>query len=145
MRTMSNGIILCVAVLSLLTVVGCSKKADENKPAGGSAKIEAEAATVDTQKPVSEIQAEAETLSVEDLKAVAIKYKDAILAKKADVEELAAKVKEIPVTEVLGEEARALQSELKDVESAVTALTERFQVYYNALKEKGADLAGLEL
>jgi len=116
----------CLLLLCLLAAQGCGKKADE-------------------AKPISEVKAEAEKMSVADLQAWAKTYRDAIVARKAQVEKVAAKVKEIPVAEMLGEEAKQLKAELEDLGKSVAALTERFQIYYDKLKEKGGDTSGLEI
>lgn len=160
MRLERNVIVCCFLAFSLVVVAGCGKKTDEDKPASPAmtetraetveaekpaSEVQAEAGTVDIEKPVSEVQAEAETMSVENLKATALKYKEAILAKQGTMAELAAKIKEIPVVEALGQEAQSLKTDLKEVESALASLKERFQVYYDTLKEKGGDLSGLEL
>jgi ATP-dependent Clp protease ATP-binding subunit ClpA len=112
--------------MSVLFLFGCGKKADENKP-------------------ISEVKAEAEKMSAADLKAIAMKYKDAIEAKKADVEKITAKLKEIPVTQMLGEQAKQLKGDIDNLNKSVTALRERFQIYYDQLKTKGGDLSGLQI
>ena len=156
MRIQRDVIVSCLLAFLLLVVAGCVKKTDEDKPASPTgtetveaekpaSEVQAEAGTVDIEKPVSEVQAEAETMSVENLKATALKYKEAILAKQGTMADLAAKIKEIPVVEALGQEAQSLKTDLKDVESALAALKERFQIYYDTLEEKGGDLSGLEL
>ena len=118
---------LCVVLCGcILCFVGCSKKADENKP-------------------MADVQAEAAKIDVAQLKAKAVEYKDAIVAKKAEIEKVAAKLKAIPVTEQMGTEAKALQTDIANLNKTVSALTERFQVYYNKLKEKGGDVSGLEI
>jgi hypothetical protein len=143
MRLKRDGILPCLLAFLLLTVVGCDKKADEDEPASVT-RTETGAVAVDTEKPVSEARSEAGTMSVEDLKAMALKYKEAILAKQDEIGKLAAKVKEIPIAEALGQEAQLLKTDLGDLENALTTLKERFQVYYDALKEKGGDLSGLQ-
>ena len=70
---------------------------------------------------------------------------DAIMAKKGDVDKLTAKLKEIPVTEMLGGEAKELKADLETLGKSLSALKDRFQVYYDKLKEKGGDLSGLEM
>jgi uncharacterized coiled-coil DUF342 family protein len=105
---------------------GCGKKADENKP-------------------LSEVRAEAEKMNAEKLRSMAMDYKEAVLGKKAELEKLAGQLKDIPVAKMLGDEAKGLKAEIEALNKSVSALTERFQVYYNKLKEKGGDLAGLEL
>lgn len=156
MRIERDVIVCCLLAFLLLVVAGCGTETDEDEPASPTrtetveaekpaSEVHAEAGTVDVEKPVSEVQAEAETMSVENLKATALKYREAILAKQGTVAELAAKIKEIPVVEAVGQEAQSLKTDLKDVESALAALKDRFQVYYDTLKEKGGDLSGLEL
>ncbi len=118
---------LCIMIAGcLLGFAGCGKKADESKP-------------------IAEVQAEADKMDAEQLKARAMEYKEALVAKKAEIEKVAAKLKEIPVTEQLGAEAKTLQADIANLNKSVTALAERFQVYYNKLKEMGGDVAGLEI
>ncbi len=118
---------LCLMIAGFLAgFAGCSKKADADKP-------------------MADVQAEAAKMNVEQLKAKAIEYKDAIVAKKAEIEKVAAKFKEIPIAEKMGAEAKALQTDIENLNKVVAALTERFQVYYNKFKEMGGDISGLEI
>ena len=117
---------LCLLVGCFLLSAGCGKKADETKP-------------------ISEVKAEAEGMSVEKLRSKAITYKDAITAKKGDIEKVTEKIKDIPVAEMLGDEAKELKAEVDALTKSLSALKERFQVYYDKLKEKGGDLSGLTL
>ena len=141
-------------------------KATESKPAADvkvetakttaapAAEVKTEAAkttTVQTQPvaietiPVADVQAEAGKMNVEQLKAKAMEYKNLIVAKKATLETLAAKLKGIPLTEQMGAEAKGLQTDIATLNKSVAALTERFQVYYNKYKEMGGDVSGLQL
>lgn len=142
MRLGKYNILSCLLILFLSITLGCSKKGDEGTAASTAG---AGAVSVDTQKPIAEVQAQAETMTVDSLKATAIKYKEAILAKQAELQKLAAKLKEIPITEALGEEAKALKTDLQSVEASLKALKDRFQVYYDTLKKKGGDVSGLML
>ena len=119
-------IVICLSALLLVAFVGCGKKADESKS-------------------LSEVKAEAETMSAERLRVMVTKYKDAIMAKKDEVGNLTSKLKDIPVTEMLGEEAKGLQTDIANLTQSVTALKKRLEVYYNKLKEKGGDISGLEI
>ncbi len=116
-------ILLATCVSGLL---GCGKKADENKP-------------------VSEVKAEAEKMSAKDLRAMAVTYRDAVLAKKGEVEKVAKKLADIPLAQKLGDEAKALQADMDNLNKSISALKERFQIYYDKLKEKGGDVSGLEI
>ena len=111
-------------VLCALTLLGCGKKADENKP-------------------IAEAKAEAEKMNVEQLRSMAMKYKDAVTAKTDEVKNVADKLKEIPIAKMLGEEAKGLKTDIADLNNSAKALKERFQVYYEKLKEKDGDLSGL--
>jgi outer membrane murein-binding lipoprotein Lpp len=126
MNTALKTVLFAIVIGSLLGFPGCSKKADQNKP-------------------ITAVQAEADKMNVEQLKAKAMEYKNAIVAKKAEIDKVVAKLKEIPVTEQMGTEAKALQADMQNLSKAVNALTERFQVYYNKLKEKGGNVSGLEI
>ncbi len=120
----AKNILYCSLVLCSLVLFGCGKKADENRP-------------------TSEVKAEAEQMDVDELKAMAMKYKDAIVAKEPEIRKLADQLKEIPIAKKLGPEAKEITAEMKALSESVSALNERFQIYYDKLKEKGGDLSGL--
>jgi len=126
MKIVRNAVICCLIALCLFVNLGCGKKADENKP-------------------ISEVKAEAEKMDTDGLRAMAMAYKDAIAAKSGDLEKLTAKLKDIPVTEMLGAEAKSLKADMENLEKSVSALKERFEVYYQKLKDAGGDISGLQL
>ena len=126
MRTQIPITLYCLLVLCSVALFGCGKKVDENKP-------------------ISDVKAEADKMSVKELRSMAMKYKDAIVAKSGEAEKLTAKLKGIPVTKMLGSEAKEIKTEIEALNKSVSALKERFQVYYQKLKEKGGDSSGLEL
>ncbi len=111
-----------VMSFSLIPLVGCgSGKADENKP-------------------VSEVRAEAEEMGVEELQKMAEAYRAAIEAKKPEIEALKAKLKEIPLTELLGEEAKSLKADTEKLNDSVKALKERLDIYVEELKKQNVDV-----
>ena len=93
----------------------------------------------------SEIKAEAEKMSIEKLRSMAMTYKEAITAKKDEVGKLASRLKDIPLTKMMSDEAKGLKADIDGLNKSVSALKERFEVYYKKLKEKGGDLSGLEI
>jgi len=115
-----------LVIVCAVDLFGCGKKADETKP-------------------ISEVKTEAETMDAAKLRKMAAAYKDAITDKKAEIEKVAAKLKEIPVTKMLGAEAKELKGEIEQLNKSVSALTERFKIYYDKLKEKGGDTSGLQI
>jgi uncharacterized coiled-coil DUF342 family protein len=124
MKRIGIGLFVCAAVCIAVGFAGCAGKADESKP-------------------IADVQADAQKMDVAQLTAVATKYKDAIVAKKADVEKVMAKMKDIPLADAMGKEAGELKQEVDALSTSVKALKERFDIYYNKLVEKGADVSGL--
>ena len=124
MKNIRNIILCCLLALCPLAILGCGKKADENKP-------------------LSEVKAEAEKMDTDGLRKMAMAYKEAVEAKKSEVEKLTAKLKDIPVTEILGAEAKALKADIENLNKSISALKERYEVYYQKLKAEGGDLSGL--
>ena len=68
-----------------------------------------------------------------------------ITSKKGEIDKLAAKLKDIPIAEIVGEETKGIKAEIDAINKSVTALKERFDIYYNKLKEKDGDLSGLSI
>lgn len=126
MKIVRNAVLCCLLGLCPFAILGCGKKADEDKP-------------------LSEAKAEAEEMNTDRLRAMAVVYKEAIAAKKGEVEKLTAKLRDIPVTEMLGDEAKALKADIDNLNKSISALKERFEVYYQKLKAEGGDLSGLQV
>ena len=122
----ARNIVICLLVLSFWSLAGCGKKADESKP-------------------LSQVEAEAEKMNVNKLRSMALLYKDAIMAKKSEVGKLAGDLKDVSVANILGDEAKDLTTEIDALNKSVSALKQRFQIYYDKLKEKGGDVSGLQL
>ena len=126
MKQLKTITIFSMVALLAMSLIGCGSKADEDIT-------------------VADAKAEAEKMDVEQLKAKAMAYKDAIVAKKADVEKVMAKIKEIPPMEAMGEDAKSLKAEVDKINESISNLKAIFQVYYDKLKEKGGDISGLAL
>ncbi|MDD5135074.1 MAG: hypothetical protein PHP01_06670 [Phycisphaerae bacterium] len=126
MKRIEIGLVVVCAVCIAVGLAGCAGKADEGKP-------------------MTDVQAEAQKMSTEQLKAAAMKYKDAIMAKQADVEKVMAKLKAISAAEMMGKEATEVRQEVDNLSKSLKALKERFDVYYNKLKETGGDVSDLSI
>ena len=122
-------LIMVLLACTALVFVGCGSSGSE----------------VDEAKPISEVKAEADKMSVEQLKDIAMEYKKAIEAKQPEIEKLMQQLKEIPITQALGEEAKSLKADLEKFNSSLQALEERFDVYYKKLVELKADVTSLKL
>ena len=100
---------------ALLIVCGCGKKAD-------------------TTKPIPEVKAEAEKMDAAQLRSMAMTYKDAIAAKAEEIKAEGLKLKDIPIAEMMGDKAKAINAKIDELKKTVDALNERFKVYLDELK-----------
>ena len=98
---------------------------------------------VDLDKSVAALKAEAEQMDIALLTAVAMKYKDAIGDKQADLKALAAKLDAIPMTQRIGDDARQIGADIQKYTHMLSALKERFDVYLSAIKDKGGQVSDL--
>ena len=91
---------------------------------------------VRADKPISEVKSEVKAMSVEQLKTTIAKYKEVIQSKKTEIDQLAAKLKKIPVAQMMGEEAGKIKTEIQNITTSVRALTGILNVYSQALRSK---------
>ncbi len=94
---------------------------------------------------IEQAKAKAEKMDVDQLKKEAIKYKDKIAAKQKDAVKLMEDLKSVPITEAMGDKAKAIKEDMGKITESVQKLTEIYNVYLNKMKEKGGDPAGVEL
>ena len=87
-------------------------------------------------KPVTEVKSEAQTLSIEQLKSIIAKYEAAIESKKTLIAQLTAQLKDIPMAQMMGEEAGKIKADIASATASIKALSERLNVYLQALKSK---------
>jgi hypothetical protein len=119
-------ILLALFLILPFFAMGCGKKADTNKS-------------------VDQIRQEVQAMSAQDLEAYAKAYASEISKQKAEVEKIASELKEIPVTQIFGEQAKSIKDRLSGVQSQVSALSERFQVYADKAREKGVNLDSVKI
>ena len=157
---------LCVFITGcLLSSVGCKKKTEPQTPSvpAQTTKPQAPPAPAQVTKPqtppvpaqttgsqlkdaalaaipLDDVKAEIAKLNVEQLKAKAIEYKNAIVTKKAELAAATAKLKEIPVTQLMSTDAKTLQSNIDTLTKTVSDLTARLQLYNNKIKELGGSI-----
>lgn len=120
--TVFTGLMLAI----LVAFSGCAKKADANKP-------------------LDQVQAEAQKMTVSDLQSTARAYADAIVAKKGDLEKVGNELKGIKITEMLGEKAKSLKDEAARIGTEMSALTQRYEVYAKKFQELGGDVAKIQI
>ena len=107
--------ILSVVVVALLA--GCVTGSDSGSSSG-----------------LDQLATEASTMGKADLQSMVTKYKGLISEKMDVVGVLKAKLKEIPLTEMMGEKATALKGELSETTTLISQLKEKLAVYTQALK-----------
>jgi predicted nucleic acid-binding Zn-ribbon protein len=112
------------AVAVAVTLSGCGKSQEAGK--------------VDLNKPVEQVKTEAASLDTAALQQQVDAYQKEITAKKGELAALEKKIKDIPVTQLLGEEASKLKKEAGNLTTALSGLSDRLNVYSAELKKKAA-------
>lgn len=103
------------ALLATVLLAGCGGGADEGKP-------------------LDQVAAEAAAMGKAELQKMADKYEAAIADKTAELDALKAKIKEIPVADMMGEKAAALKGDLEKISQSLKALQDRLAVYVKELQ-----------
>ena len=91
---------------------------------------------MDEKRPVVEVSAEAQTMTPDQLQKTVAQYQRVLESKKNEFVAMQNKIKEIPLTQMMGEEAKKIKDELTTIASSVSALTERMNVYVAELSKK---------
>lgn len=123
-----NKRILMIAFLSVavLTAFGCGKKADPNKP-------------------LDQVQAEADKMSAADLEATAQAYAKAIAEKKVEADKIQAEIGQLKVQELFSDKAKGIKDRAAKLGEEVSALTARYQIYASQFQAKGGDLSKIQI
>ena len=119
-------LLLCLLAALALVVIGCGKKADENKS-------------------VNQVQAEAGKMSVDQLRTAALECKNALMAKKGELSKLEEKVKMLTSDKIISGEGQKLTTDIQSAGKSIVDLTGRLKIYVDKIKEKGGDVSGLNL
>ena len=115
-----------IALLSVTALYGCGKKAD-------------------TQKPIEEVRAEAEKMSVSDLEATAKAYAREIASKKSEADKIGSQLKGLSLQDMMGEKGKSIKDQASALGKQVSALTERYQVYAQKFQAAGGDMAKIQI
>ena len=91
-------------------------------------------------EPVAAVKEKIAIYAQPELIARAEKYKQLILEKKEQITTLAEKLKGLPMTELLGENGKALKEQISVYTEQLTALKERSSLYIEKLKSMGVTL-----
>jgi hypothetical protein len=91
---------------------------------------------IDENKPVSQVAADAQKMTQADLQKMVAKYDAAIAEKSKELQALAAKVKEIPLTELMGEKAKTLKGDMNKITTSIDKMKDQMAVYAKELAAK---------
>lgn len=104
--------------LVLAIMAGCGGGASENKP-------------------MADVQAEAPKMNADQLRATMASYQAAIDKRQAEIKGLAEDLQKVPLTEMMGEKAKAIHAKMDEVNKSIGKLQERMQVYAGELFKRG--------
>ncbi|MBI9020447.1 MAG: hypothetical protein JEZ10_04240 [Verrucomicrobia bacterium] len=91
---------------------------------------------VDENKPIGQVATEAAAMGQAELQKMVDKYESVIADKVSELEALKEKVKEIPMTELMGEKAKALKADLGEITASLSKLKDQLSVYAKELAAK---------
>ncbi len=91
---------------------------------------------IDENKPVSQVAADAQKMTQADLQKMVAKYDAAIAEKSKELQALAAKIKEIPLTELMGEKAKTLKGDMSKITTSIDKLKDQMAVCAKELAAK---------
>jgi Skp family chaperone for outer membrane proteins len=114
---MKKGYGLLVGLVLVSMLAGCGNKIDENKP-------------------IDQVAADAAKMGQAELQKMVDTYQAAIADKSKEVEALMAKVKEIPISEMMGDKAKALKDDVGELKTSVDKLKDQMAVYAKELSAK---------
>ena len=92
--------------------------------------------SVDENKTPEQIKAEVASMNAADIQKMIEKYQKAIEEKAAEVKVEADKLAKIPLTEQLGDEAKALRGNIEELTSSLNKLKANAEAYIEGLKKK---------
>lgn len=137
--------ILIVLLASVVLLGGCSKKEPAAPSAPSASGGAGEIAGIDLTSAIGDLKAAAAKMDLPQLESTAKKYLEQITTKKGELTKLMDKFSAIPLTQKMGDEAKTLQGDISKLTESIGDLTQRFQVYVNAIKEKGGDISNFTM
>ena len=91
---------------------------------------------IDENKPIDQVAADAAKMGKAELQTMVTKYEAAIAEKGKELEALQAKVKEIPITEMMGDKAKALKNDVSKITASMSKLKDQMAAYAKELAAK---------
>lgn len=88
----------------------------------------------DEGKTVEQIVEEVKQMDAAQIQAKIDQYTKLIESKTAELQPLMAELKKIPITQMLGEDAKKIKADMEEIKTSVTTLKSKMDVYIKALK-----------
>jgi len=107
--------------------------------------VKAEDVMGDLNQSVEEIKEKVAGFDKTQVLAYVDQYKAVLLEKKDQLADLTGQLKSLPVTEMMGQKATALKSQISQYGDEFLGLKERYSVYLQKLEEFGVDLSSYTL
>jgi hypothetical protein len=141
-------VILAVAICFGLT--GCKKSTPEEQSpaeqAGELVKAEVEQTVgVDMTSTLDKLMEQAKSMSVDELKATAEKYKAQYLSMKNELTAKNEVLSKLIEDKKFGPEVQGLGNDVEILKSTLSSLKERMMIYVDALKAQGVDISSFTL
>lgn len=89
---------------------------------------------VDEAKSVEQVTAEAAEMGQAKLQKMVDQYETVIAGKKTELEALTAQLKELSISELMGEKAKSLKAEMGDLTTSLNTLKDHLAVYVKQLE-----------
>lgn len=121
--SLTSFVILMIAVSA---ATGCGKKADAHKP-------------------VQQVRAEAEKMSVSDLQKTARAYAEAVRAKKSELAKVTEDLKKLSPKDLLSEKSKTIKDKASALGDEIGELTGRYEIYARKFTEKGGDVTKIKI
>ena len=116
---MKKALFLGLMLGCVMFLAGCGQEASEDKTP-------------------EQIKQEVVSMNAADIEAMIAKYNKAIEAKAAELKKETDKLSKIPLTEQLGDEAKAVRANLDNLKDSAAKLQKNLEAYAEGLKEKSA-------
>jgi Skp family chaperone for outer membrane proteins len=99
----------------------------------------------DTNKPIDQVRAEAETMNVSQLESAAKDYAGEIAEKQKEAENIQSQLTQLSLQEAMGEKAKKIKDDVARVTQELSALTERYNIYVQRFQAAGGDLSKVQI
>jgi Skp family chaperone for outer membrane proteins len=91
---------------------------------------------IDENKPIDQVAADAAKMGQAELQKMVDKYQAVIAEKGKELDALKDQIKEIPMTELLGDKAKELKEDAGEITASLSKLKDQMEVYAKELAAK---------